>query len=167
MGGNEALYFAAEGDEGVRKHIRGYLLEAPFIAFHPNSKPSPITVVLGRMAGKLLPHHQMLNAIDPKLLSRDPEVQQAFVDDQLCHDTGTLEGLASLLDRASALDSGKVRVSKTAGEGDKTRIWFSHGTGDGVCDYEGSKRVYEKAKGDGVEDVELKLYDGWFHKRTL
>jgi acylglycerol lipase len=165
MGGAEVLCYAAEGPAETRKHIRGYLLESPFIAFHPASKPAHLTVVLGRMAGKLLPHFQMVNKIDPKLLSRDPEVQKAFVDDKLCHDTGTLEGLSGMLDRADGLDSGRIIIGKSAGEGDETRIWVSHGTEDGVCDYTASERLNQRLEKSGITDRELKLYDGWYHKR--
>jgi acylglycerol lipase len=167
MGGAEVLCYAAEGPADTRKHIRGYLLESPFIAFHPDSKPSKITVVLGRLGGKLFPHMQLVEKIDPKLLSRDPEVQKAFVEDKLCHDTGTLEGLSGMLDRASGLESGHIAVSKTAGEGNETRIWLSHGTGDGVCEYLATKTLYERLEPTGVKDKELKLYDGWYHKREL
>jgi len=162
MGGAEVLCYAAQGPLDVRKHIRGYLLEAPFIAFHSSTKPSPITVALGRLAGKLLPHKQMVNVIDAKLLSRDPEVQKEFVEDKLCHDTGTLEGLSHMLDRASGLDSGKIKVPKDAGEGGKTRIWLSHGTDDGVCEYKATVRLHDAL--DTVDDKELKLYEGWYHK---
>jgi acylglycerol lipase len=164
MGGGEVLCWIANPESAeLRKHIRGYLLESPFIAFNPASKPSAITVAVGRLAGKLLPSHQMINKLDPTLLSRDPEVQKAFVEDELCHDTGTLAGLAGLLDRAGALDAGNIKIPPTAGEGEKTRIWLSHGTIDGVCDYSGTARFYERLS--GIDDKELKTYDGWSHKR--
>jgi hypothetical protein len=105
----------------------------------------------------------MVFKLDEKILSRDPAVQRAFVEDELCHDTGTLEGLAGNLDRAAGLDSGSVRVPADAGEGAKTRIWLSHGTDDGVCDYRGTQKVYDRL--DGVDDKALKLYDEWYHKR--
>ncbi|KAF2427352.1 alpha/beta-hydrolase [Tothia fuscella] len=162
MGGAEVLCYTAQGPKEVRECIRGYLLEAPFIALHPSSRPYGITVALGRLAGKLMPKHQLLNVIDAKLLSRDPAVQQEFIEDKLCHDTGTLEGLAGMLDRAAALESGKVKVPIDAGEGGKTRIWLSHGTEDGVCEYKATAELFKRL--ERVEDKELKLYNGWFHK---
>lgn len=106
----------------------------------------------------------MKNVIAAELLSRDPVVQKEFVEDELCHDTGTLEGLAGMLDRAGALEKGDVVVREGAGEGGKTRIWISHGTKDEVCDFEATKKLYEKLE---VEDKECKWYDGWYHKRKL
>jgi acylglycerol lipase len=70
--------------------------------------------------------------------------------------------LAGNLDRAFGLNDGKIMPPKDAGEDGKARIWLSHGTGDGVCDYQGTKRFYERL--GGLDDKELKLYDGWFHR---
>ncbi len=164
MGGGEVLVYAATGPAEIRRHIRGYLLESPFIAFHPASKPSPITVFLGRLASKVLPRRQMVNVLDPKFLSRDPEVRREFVEDPLCHDTGTLEGLTGLLDRSADLSSGRVNVADSVGEDGKTRLWVSHGTADGVCSFEGTKKWFEAAP---VTDKEFKAYEGWYHKRKL
>lgn len=94
MGGGEVLLYMSTGPAELRKHIRGYLLESPFIDFDPKSKPSSVTVFLGRLAGKVLPHHQLTNPLDVKLITRNPTVQQQFTNDDLCHDTGTLQGLA-------------------------------------------------------------------------
>jgi len=162
MGGAEVLYYIAKGPSDVVSQIRGFLLEAPFLAFHKDSKPSPVTVFLGRLVGKMLPHRQMVFPLDGKLMSRDPEVQRAFVEDKLCHDTSTLEGLAGNLDRAADIDSGKVLIGEGKGEGGKTRVWVSHGTEDGVCDYKASERLCDRMK--DVKDKELKLYKGWYHK---
>jgi len=162
MGGAEILCYSRDGPVDIRKHITGYLCEAPFIAFHAASKPSPFTVIAGRLVGKVLPNRQMVFKLDEKLLSRDPAVQKAFVEDELCHDTGTLEGLAGNLDRAIGLDTGKILVPVDAGEGGVTRIWLSHGTADGVCDYHGTERLHGRLH--GIEDKELKLYEGWYHK---
>jgi acylglycerol lipase len=163
MGGAEVLCYMAQGDADVIKNVRGWLFEAPFISFHAHTKPSVVTVFMGRLAGKVLPKRQMLFKLDEKTLSRDESVQKAFVEDDLCHDTGTLEGLASNLDRATGLETGKIRIPTDAGEGGKTRMWMSHGNQDGVCDCRGTNKVYNLL--DGIDDKELKIYDGWFHKR--
>ncbi|KIW02582.1 hypothetical protein, variant [Verruconis gallopava] len=162
MGGAEVLTYMAQGPESVKKYVRGWLLESPFVAFNPASKPSPIVVVLGRLAGKLFPHMQMVQKLDPALLCRDVQVQKDFVADKLCHDTGTLEGLAAMLDRAAGLDGGHIKIPKDAGEDGTTRVWLSHGTKDGVCDFHGSERLYKRW--DYIMDKELVELDGWLHK---
>jgi len=161
MGGGEVLCYAANGPAETRKHIWGYLLESPFVDFDPKSKPSPVTVVLGRLAGKILPKRQLVNPLDYKLVSRDQSEGIRLRDDPLCHDTGTLEGLAGMLDRTAALSSGKIRVGKAAGEGDVTRIWISHGTKDGICSYDATKRLATRLE---AEDKEFKTYEGSYHR---
>ncbi|KAF1991897.1 alpha/beta-hydrolase [Aulographum hederae CBS 113979] len=163
MGGAEILTYAAEGPASIRAHIRGYLAESPFIAFAPAMKPSPVLVFLGRLAGKVLPRRQMKNPIKPELVSRDEAVCQAYREDELCHDTGTLEGLAGMIARARGLEGGEILVGDKAGEGERTRLWVGHGTGDLICDYEGTKRWFDKL-GEGIEDKEFKSYEGWYHK---
>ena len=164
MGGGEVLCYAAQGPAEIRKHIRGYLLESPFVDFDPKSKPSPFTVFFGRLAGKLLPHRQLTNKLDPQLISRDPDVCKRFNDDALCHDTGTLEGLSGLLDRTGLLSSGKIVIPDDAGEGGVTRMWIAHGDQDGITDYHASKRLFDALQ---VKDKEFRSYAGYFHRCRL
>ncbi|KAI8937642.1 hypothetical protein NX059_005347 [Plenodomus lindquistii] len=161
MGGGEVLCYAARGPAEVRQHIRGYLLESPFVDFDPKSKPSPVTVFFGRLAGKLLPQRQLTNKLDPALISRDPEVCKHFDADELCHDTGTLEGLSGLLDRTGQLSSGKIVIADDAGEGGVTRIWFGHGDADGITSHRASKRLFDALQ---VKDKEFKTYAGYYHR---
>ena len=160
MGGAEVLMYAATGPKDVLSGIRGFLVESPFIALHPHSRPFKATVVLGRLAGKLMPHRHMVNKLDATKLSRDPDVCKAVTADQLCHDTGTLEGLAGMLDRAASLEEGKVVVTEGVGEGGKTRLWAGHGTADAVCSYDACKMWFESTK---VDDKEMQVYEGWYH----
>lgn len=161
MGGGEVLLYMSTGPADVRKHIRGYLLESPFVDFDPKSKPSVFTVFFGRLAGKLMPHHQLVSALDVKLLARDPVVQQQFQDDKLCHNTGTLQGLAGMLDRTADLAAGKIKIGDDAGEGGVTRVFIGHGDKDGITNYHATKTL---ADGLPVKDKEFKTYAGWFHR---
>ena len=162
MGGGQTLCYAAHGPAEVRQHIRGYLLESPFVDFDPKSKPSPFTVFFGRLAGKLAKKRQLVNKLDPTLLARDPAVGKRFEDDTLCHNTGTLEGLAGMLDRTNALASGKVVIPDDAGEGGVTRIWIAHGDKDGITSHAASKRLFDALQ---VKDKEFKSYAGHYHRR--
>lgn len=161
MGGGEVLYYISTGPEEVKKSIRGYLCEAPFVSLHESSKPWKGTVVLGRLAGKIMPHRQMVQQLDPKKICRDADVCKEFVEDELCHDTGTLEGLAGMLDRASELEEGKVVVKEGQGEGGKTRLWVGFGTGDEILSEDVCRRWFEKTR---IEDKQYRKYEGWFHK---
>lgn len=161
MGGGEVLCYAAQGPHEVRQHIRGYLLESPFVDFDPQSKPSWLTVFFGRLAGKLLPHRQLINKLDVNLISRNPDVCKQFDEDELCHDTGTLEGLAGMLDRTGDLAAGKIIIPDGAGEGGVTRIWIGHGDKDGITAFAASKRLSDALQ---VKDKEFKAYEGHYHR---
>jgi acylglycerol lipase len=168
MGGAEALHFmlteaprplANDLPEGT---IRGLLLESPYIALHPDSQPSGFTVWAGKLAARIAPSKQMLQKLDSTYMSRDPQVRKDWEEDKLCHDTGTLEGLAGMLQRAAELT--------TLGEGKAVEglkldpgcpVWLGHGSGDRVTSYDGSKRLFEKLK---VEDKAFKSYEDAYHK---
>ncbi|TKA76751.1 hypothetical protein B0A55_03647 [Friedmanniomyces simplex] len=161
MGGAEVLHYAATGPQDVLSSIRGFLCESPFIALHPSGRPLAITVILGRLAGKVLPNRHMVSKLDATKLSRDPEVCKEYEDDPLCHDTGTLEGLASMLDRAHELQTGKVELREGVGEGGQTRLWVGHGTSDQICEYQACRDWYDTVS---VKDKEMRVYEGWYHK---
>lgn len=157
MGGAQVLQYAARGPIEVRRQLRGYIAEAPFIALHRDAQPARFTVVAGRLAAKILPRRQMVQKLDCNAMSRDPEVCREFDQDELCHDTGTLEGLAGMLQRAEELDKGELRITDREGMG----IWVGHGTADKVCSFEATRRLMERMD---LKDKEFRIYDGWFHK---
>lgn len=101
-----------------------------------------------------------MQKLEPKWLSRDPEQNKLWEQDELCHDTGTLEGLAGMLDRGIQLESFKVMPRDSAGEGGKIRLLALHGTGDHVNDFAATKAYVEKSE---LSDKELRTYDGWYH----
>ena len=155
MGGAEILQYAARGPFEVRSQITGYVAESPYIALHPSAQPSQFTVVAGRLAAKILPNRPMVQKLESKWLCRDPIVCKEWAEDPLCHDTGTLEGLSGMLDRADELNRGLVIIR----EG---RVWVGHGTEDRVCSFDAARGWFERL---GVQDKDFKPYDGWYHKR--
>lgn len=158
MGGAQVLQYAARGPVEVRRKLRGYLAESPFIAFHKDAQPAWLTVVAARLAARILPKRQMVQKLDATAMSRDPKVCEEYTQDELCHDTGTLEGLAGLLERAEELEKGKVTID----DGEGVSIWAGHGTGDKVCSFEATQSLMKRLP---VKDKQLRTYDGWFHKR--
>lgn len=164
MGGAEVLHYAACGPADVLRQITGYVVESPWIALHPATQPSRALVVIGRLAARVMPRMQMVQKVEPKWVSRDEEVCKAYTADVLCHDTGTLEGLAGMLNRAAELDSGEVQLKDGEGESEKCRIWLAHGNLDRVTSFDASQRFMQKLE---VRDKEFKVYDGWYHKCEL
>ena len=155
MGGAEILQYAARGPSEVRSKITGYVAESPYIALHPSAQPSRFTVVAGRLAARFLPNSHMVQKLESKWLCRDPVVCKEWAEDPLCHDTGTLEGLSGMLDRADELNRGLVTIR----EG---RVWVGHGSADRVCSFDAARGWFERL---GVQDKDFKTYEGWYHKR--
>lgn len=159
MGGAEALTFASEPEYAdLAPRIRGWLLESPHVEMAPGSQPSALKIMAGRLAGRLLPKFQLKNKLPAEELTRDPEVMKSLGEDPLLWSTGTLEGLAGLLDRAADLSAGK----RTLNPGVKS-LWLAHGTVDGGTSYPASKKWFEASTSD-VPDKEYKTYEGWQHQ---
>ena len=154
------LHYAARGPAEVRKQITGYLVESPFITLHEASQPSRAIVLAGKLASKVVPNMHMNNRLEAKWVSRDEQVVKDYVADELCHDTGTLEGLAGMLQRAEELDKGQVKFEDREG----VRLWVSHGSGDHMTSYMASVRFVKRLN---LKDLEFKRYDGWYHKCEL
>jgi len=158
MGGGEAVTLASDPlYADLAPKIRGWLLESPFIGFTPKTKPNPVTVILGRLAGKVLPHKQLVNPVLPENVTRDPEVVKSLTDDPLNHGTGTLQGFAGLLDRTAALSKGTAKLNKGINS-----IWIGHGTADLATSHGASKKWFDEQV--DVQDKEFKSYEGWAHQ---
>ncbi|KAG6995454.1 glucose-6-phosphate 1-dehydrogenase [Physcia stellaris] len=157
MGGAQVLQWIARGPDELKQQISGYLAESPFIAIHPDSQPARFTVIAGRLAARFLPKRQMIQKLDPNMMSRDQEICQQYDADTLCHDTGTLEGLAGMLQRAEELERGTVVIK------DRTnlQIWVGHGSGDKVCSFDATQKFMSRLE---VKEKDFRVYDGWYHK---
>ncbi|KAK6355304.1 hypothetical protein TWF696_004414 [Orbilia brochopaga] len=154
-GGALTLTYAYAG--ALRSKLAGFIAFSPFLRLSPEEKPNPIVVMVGKLASKVMPNFQMLNKLDPNNVSRDPEVCKAFAEDKLCHDTGTLAGLAGMLERGARLLTPEF-VKKFDR---KKPVLVLHGNADKVTDFQASKEFMELLE---AEDKELREFDGWYHK---
>ena len=107
---------------------------------------------LGTAASKVLPRLALDNEVDPKLLSRNPEVVEAYRTDPLVHSkissrlyTEWLTATRQILDRA-----GEIKVP----------FLILAGTDDGLIDPEGSKELHQRAPAMS----ELRLLQGRYHE---
>jgi acylglycerol lipase len=158
MGGGEILTLA--GDSRYAElvgQIRGWILECPFVGFPIGEEPSSVKILAGRLIGRLLPKQQLKHVVPPEYLSRDEAIVQSVRDDPLCHDTGTLEGLASLLDRTTILSSGRVQLGKHV-----QGLLLTHGTKDRACSYDAAVKFIDQQ--NNVQDKTTKTYDGAYHQ---
>ncbi|KAA8568300.1 hypothetical protein EYC84_007336 [Monilinia fructicola] len=90
----------------------------------------------------------MVSRLPPENLTRDPEVVKSINEDKLMHNTGTLEGLAGMLDRTAALNQGKTKLNP----GIKS-LWLGHGTEDKGTSFEGSEKWFNEQT--GLKDKEF------------
>ena len=109
-------------------------------------------IKLGTSASKLIPKLTLDNEVDPKLLSRIPEVVEQYRTDPLVHSkissrlyTEWLSATRHILDRA-----GEIKIP----------FLILAGTDDGLIDPEGSKELHEKAPSVS----ELRLLEGRYHE---
>lgn len=160
MGGAQVLQWIARGPAELKRQISGYLAESPFIALHPDSQPARFTVVAGRLAARFLPKRQMIQKLDPNMMSRDQEICRQYDADALCHDTGTLEGLAGMLQRAEELEKGTIVIRDET----NLQIWVGHGSGDKVCSFDATQKFMSRLE---VKEKDFRVYDGWYHKRRM
>ena len=109
-------------------------------------------IKLGTAASSVLPKLALDNEVDPKLLSRRPDVVEAYRTDPLVHSkissrlyTEWLAATRQILDRA-----GEIKVP----------FLILAGTDDGLIDPEGSKELHTKAP----LVSELRLLEGRYHE---
>ncbi|KAL1902740.1 hypothetical protein Sste5346_001183 [Sporothrix stenoceras] len=163
MGGNEvaSLMAAPAGsahETEVVSKVRGWLLESPFFGFPAGEEPSSLKIALGRLAGRFLPNFQLKHKIPTEYLSRDPEIVAILKEDKLCHDTGTLEGMAALLDRVTEIASGNVKPGPNV-----KAIWLGHGDADRCTSFVASKRWFDNSAA-AVPDKTFRNYEKWVHQ---
>ncbi|PHH68231.1 hypothetical protein CDD83_6186 [Cordyceps sp. RAO-2017] len=158
MGGGEILTMAGDAQHSsLTGQMRGWILECPLIGFPAGQEPNTVKVLAGRLVSRLLPRQQLHIVVPPEHLSRDAAVVESVRKDPLCHNTGTLEGLASLLDRTEALSSGQIRLSERV-----RSILLAHGTQDVICSQAAAIKFMESQQ--DVRDKTIRTYDGAYHQ---
>ncbi|KAJ5567658.1 hypothetical protein N7535_006964 [Penicillium sp. DV-2018c] len=168
MGGGQTLNYIFHPDSPYNKDktsrpgFAGVLLYSPLIALDPSTRPSRLLVAAGRIVAKLIPHMQKYTPLEATLLSRDEAVCRDFVADTLCHDMGTFEGLAGMLDRGIWLE-GMFGGSAGGWVESELPFWFGHGTGDRITAFSATKVFVEGLKAKGG-DVQFCAYENAYHK---
>ncbi|OCT48860.1 putative lysophospholipase [Cladophialophora carrionii] len=166
MGGGEALTYmlSASPDFSNRPAISGLLLESPYIEMHSSGQPSSMKVQAGKLASMLLPRMQLKQKLDATYMSRSEKVRQDWIDDPLCHDTGTLEGLKGLLQRSA--DLSHLSHGRPI-HGFSTKLpcplWISFGTGDRVLSHIAAQQLFNVVEAPN-KDKTFKLYPDAYHK---
>ena len=135
---------------GKLSNIRRFIVSSP--ALKVKVAVPAWKIKLGTTASKMLPKLALDNEVDPKLLSRIPEVVEAYRTDPLVHSkissrlyTEWLSATHDILNRADEI---------------KVPFLILAGTDDGLIDPEGSKELHAKAPAMS----ELELLEGRYHE---
>jgi alpha-beta hydrolase superfamily lysophospholipase len=109
-------------------------------------------LTLGPIASKILPRVALANEIDPKTVSRIPEVVEAYRNDPLVHNKISTRLGAEWQDATRTIlsDAGQIRIP----------FLILAGTADSLIDPAGSQELHEQAPSIS----ELHLLEGRFHE---
>ncbi|EED24510.1 alpha/beta hydrolase, putative [Talaromyces stipitatus ATCC 10500] len=177
MGGMNVLYYVlnpespyhhqAENTNATTKvKLAGVMSVAPLVAVHPTTQPLKIVEYAGRIAKRIVPKMTMVQNIDAKWVSKNQAVVDDIKDDKgvLYHNTGTLEGLAGMLDRGAWLNDlhKKTTAANHADGKNVPPLWIGHGTEDRVTWCDATRRLAQSL--DHVDDKTYKEYEGAYHK---
>jgi alpha-beta hydrolase superfamily lysophospholipase len=131
-------------------NTRRFVLSSP--ALRLKVSVPPLKLKLGRAASKILPRLTLNNEVDPKTLSRLPEVVEAYRTDPLVHNKISLRMYSEWADACK-------RIFAHAGE-IKLPFLILAGTDDQLIDPEGSNELHELTS----PVSELRLLEGRYHE---
>jgi alpha-beta hydrolase superfamily lysophospholipase len=146
MGGTVALCYALEHQD----RLSGLILSGPLAAL--DAAPAPMRV-LSRVLSALTPRLPLI-AVDPSLISRDPAVVEAYVQDPLVHH-GKLPA-RTVAELAAAIESFPEAVRAIT-----VPTLIMYGTADRLCPPRGSVMLSERI---GAADRTLIPYEGLYHE---
>ncbi|MBN1439757.1 MAG: lysophospholipase [Anaerolineales bacterium] len=147
MGGLIAVYYLLEHQE----YFRGAVIFAP--AIRVPGRVSPAVIAAGKVLAVLAPTAEIL-PLDPRAVSRDPHVVEAYIRDPLVHHRKTSARLAAeILKTILAIENklGKISLPLIA----------LQGTADKLAHPDSARMLYDRA---GSADKTLKLYEGLYHE---
>jgi lysophospholipase len=145
MGGAIALRYAM----AHQNRLTGLALSAPLAAV----QGGPALHALGRALGTVLPGAPV-SKVDPRLVSRDQAVVNAYIADPLNHHGPVPAGVArDLIVHVGSLAAGVRRITLPT-----LLMW---GSADRLCPPAGAEMV---AANIGSEDLTIKRYEGLFHE---
>jgi acylglycerol lipase len=145
MGGALALRYAlVHGDR-----LEGLILSGPLVQVEGRAAAK----LLGRALGRLAPGLGVTR-LDPNLVSRDPEVVGAYVEDPLVfHDPLPAGTVSEFLRHAATLPAEVNQI--------RLPTLLMYGTRDRLCAPQGAVLVSQRI---GAEDLTTRSYEGLYHE---
>ena len=147
MGGTIAAYYLLDHQDDYN----GAVISAALVK--AGDSVSKMTIFLGRIMAKIAPRFGVL-PLDPKTLSKDPEVVKAYVEDPLVfHKKSPARIGVELL---AAMDRITTEIKKI-----KLPFITLQGSEDALVDPTGAEFLHEQASST---DKTLKIYPGLYHE---
>lgn len=147
FGGQVALNFLAEHP----KMVKGAILSSPNIALA--MKVPWYKRVIGPLAAKVLPSLSIPNDINPKWISHDPKVVQAYQKDPMVENKITLRLGSEILKNHEELPKMAKKIH--------TPVLFFQGSADRITCPQGTKDFFAQVS---AKDRQLKIYPGFYHE---
>jgi len=150
--------------------IAGIIVSSPFLGMHPNAAPSAPLHMVANVISTFSPKLMFSKVAEPKFLSRDPKVAEAYVDDPLVSDTVSarwftevLQAQADTLVRAPDLavpalvmQSGDDRLADPAA----TRAWVAAAPAE-LVEYVEWDGFYHEMFNEPEKEQVFEKMEGW------
>lgn len=147
MGGQIVLNYVGK----YNPPLKGFLTSSANIQMA--IRVSAIKKKLGLLAAKIIPSFSLLNEVDPKWISRDPEVVRAYKKDPLVSKKLTLSLASAILRNQEKLMGLASKI--------KLPAFLMHSGDDHICAAEGSQKFFEQL---ASKDKQIKIYEGFYHE---
>lgn len=147
MGGLVTLRYVAKN----RGSLAGAVVTSPLIAIAgevPGHK-----LLIARVGARVAPRLRLDNEINPRVLSRDPEVGRAYAADPLVHRVISTRWFAEAV---RAMDEVKQWASEIT-----LPLLVMQGTEDRLASEMATRQLFERI---GAGDKELVIYPGYYHE---
>ncbi len=133
-----------------RPQIRGAVVTSPVLQTAVAEQKAKVAAA--KILGSVFPKVTLPSGLNQEALSRDPEVIEAYRNDPLVHDKGSLRMAKQML---SAIEYVLKR-----GEEIEVPLLLMHGTGDQITYAAGCEQLNQAMRGDCT----LKLYHDYYHE---
>jgi len=133
-----------------RPDVKGVIVTAP--GLRSALQEQKFKLAMAKLLGTLAPAITMPSGLDPKTLSHDPKVVEAYVNDPLVHDKTSMGFGKSAL---SAIDFAFANASKFSAP-----LLVMAGSDDRLTYPSGGQDFVKRVPGDAT----FKLWDGMFHE---
>ncbi len=147
LGGTIAAYYLLDHQD----EFAGAVISAALVKV--GDSVSKFTILMGKLMSRIAPRFGVL-PLDPKTLSKDPAVVQAYIDDPLVFHGKTPARLGTEMLAA---------LSRITAEVERIQIPFItlQGSEDALVDPIGAEMLHERASS---QDKALKIYPGLYHE---